>query len=544
MGVFKKLKSKLAAVNSTEIIILILVTTLLVTSLGFGVKAMMIGDNGIISGIEQRINNAPDTLNNAISGSGESINSELIEAKIEYFTWAEDTRLTQAITNNNVSELYPELQIMDEVEGCNYSYPDATGITGLSSEGLQWLRTNGYNLYLPESASAIINSGTQPFGYMNSVYPKEMNELKSVNIPKSMRYIDKSAFFGVDGITSIDLKNVTSIGGGCFAGMQGLTYFNAPNLTVMPAQTFRFCTSLKEVHLSDNITSLEQIAFVYCYKLETVTGLKNVNSIGTGVFQQCYELKNLDFNTHINSIGQKAFYKTGYKLPSSVVDSTTTYGTNATYLQDWTSGLPEYTKKAAHSFNIKTYSQQDEKWASYKIGGTNDKYTISSAGCGWVVFAEMYNTLYNKNLTPIDLVEKIKSEDASALGSGSYDHSKNNQICEILDLKLEATYGTDSYSQYSPFEIQPIIDAVSAGKMVTWSYKPSSSGHVVLIYGIDSDGYLLVADSSKYNNFTASTLNASANAWDKVVYSDDNCTYRVSPSAISGYDYIQIFDKK
>ena len=84
MGVFKKLKSKLAAVNSTEVIVIILATTIVATGTGVAVKNVVTGDNGIVSNIESRIENAPAAIDSNQSGSsgsgsegaGESGNSE------------------------------------------------------------------------------------------------------------------------------------------------------------------------------------------------------------------------------------------------------------------------------------------------------------------------------------------------------------------------------------------------------------------------------------------------------------------------------------
>ena len=68
------------------------------------------------------------------------------------------------------------------------------------------------------------------------------------------------------------------------------------------------CTSLKSVHISDNVTTINGAAFKDCPNLETVTMGDGVVTIGSQAFYNCKKLTNVQIGNNVETLQSSVFY--------------------------------------------------------------------------------------------------------------------------------------------------------------------------------------------------------------------------------------------
>jgi hypothetical protein len=123
-----------------------------------------------------------------------------------------------------------------------------------------------------------------------------------------------SSWHTFSGITSLEnvyiSDNVTSIEDYTFYGCTGLTEVTIPNsVTSIGDNAFRFCTGLTSVTIGNSVASIGEYAFSGCTGLTAVTIPKSVTSIENDAFYDCSgvnELNIADSETEL-TIGSKAF---------------------------------------------------------------------------------------------------------------------------------------------------------------------------------------------------------------------------------------------
>jgi hypothetical protein len=169
--------------------------------------------------------------------------------------------------------------------------------------------------------------------------------------------IGKSAFWGCDNLTSINIpSSVTSIGGWAFVGRDNLTSINIPSsVTSIGKQAFYDCSSLTSITIPSSVTSIGDEAFASCDNLakikvdsgnpvydsrdncnaaiETKSNTliagcaptiipSSVISIGKCAFKGCSSLTSITIPSSVTSIGYTAFSwcksLTSITIPSSV----------------------------------------------------------------------------------------------------------------------------------------------------------------------------------------------------------------------------------
>ena len=163
------------------------------------------------------------------------------------------------------------------------------------------------------------------------------SQLASVTIPSGVTSIGDSAFRGCSNLNSIALpKGIVSIGNLAFGNCHSLTSISIPstvnsignkifdrcsNIHVaqipisclnqipksdlqfvvitdgdkIPVSAFSNCSKLKEVAISNTITSIEREAFDGCYSLESIVIPKSVKHIGENAFDKCHDLSSIYF---------------------------------------------------------------------------------------------------------------------------------------------------------------------------------------------------------------------------------------------------------
>ena len=158
---------------------------------------------------------------------------------------------------------------------------------------------------------------------VNSSNPTEVSvgkvdeTITTANIPATVSYngttysvtsIRNSAFDWCSSLTSVDIPNsVTSIGDWAFEFCSSLTSITIPNsVTSIGYEAFRNCSSLTSVTIPNSVTSIGWFAFEGCSSLTSMTvemnNIPNLSNIGLNS-----TLQNLTLEENVTSIASGAF---------------------------------------------------------------------------------------------------------------------------------------------------------------------------------------------------------------------------------------------
>ena len=175
--------------------------------------------------------------------------------------------------------------------------------------------------------------------------------LKSVIIPKSVRYIGEAAFGGPGSADSVDiialadwssLTNITvdeenvffaDIDGVlftkdisklvCYPAGKTISAYSIPkSVIIIGDAAFSGCTSLTNITIPESVKSIGAMAFSFCSSLTGITIPESVTSIGMGAFGACTSLTSITIPEGVTSIDDSAFHKctslTSITIPESV----------------------------------------------------------------------------------------------------------------------------------------------------------------------------------------------------------------------------------
>lgn len=123
---------------------------------------------------------------------------------------------------------------------------------------------------------------------------KGCSSLPSLTIPASVRKLDMDAFYECGGLKDLTIENgVDSICGGAFCYCKSLTSVTLPSSVTYAGSLFKGCSSLKDVHLSEGLTSLASSFFSDCTSLQTITIPMNITKLGGSLFKGCTALASI-----------------------------------------------------------------------------------------------------------------------------------------------------------------------------------------------------------------------------------------------------------
>ncbi len=185
-----------------------------------------------------------------------------------------------------------------------------------------------------EVPSTVSETGTQIFYGCSSLvhvtFPKDFGSLASgtfyncsaleeFTLPENATSIKSSTFFQCTSLKKISIPaGVTKINDGAFDGdsaLEEVTFEglddNTASLTSISQDSFRNCSSLKEINLPSTITDLSGIRIFYGDSSLEKIGLSEdskVTSLGEYFIYDCSKLEEFTIPSSVTSIGAYAFY--------------------------------------------------------------------------------------------------------------------------------------------------------------------------------------------------------------------------------------------
>ena len=149
--------------------------------------------------------------------------------------------------------------------------------------------------------------------------------LRTVSLPEGLQVIGSSAFSYCFSLESINFPStLTYLGTRCFSNDTMLTAidFTASAGTsgghvTIDTGAFMYCTSLRDLHLSNTLDSIGPYAFMLCTSLDTVIFPDNVHYIGEIAFDECSGLSYCHLPEQLEKVTPWMLY--GTNLESLVV---------------------------------------------------------------------------------------------------------------------------------------------------------------------------------------------------------------------------------
>lgn len=208
-------------------------------------------------------------------------------------------------------------------------------------------------------------------------------DIKSVNLPQSLKVIDSMAFSFCENLESVTFpKNLESINNWAFEN----------------------CNKLTEVTIPDSVKNFGFGVFAECKNLKTVILSDNTKKISMGMFEGCKNLENITIPSSVTYIESYAFAESGLKtvtIPATVkfienqafadCDKLTEINTESSDPQNFDFETPFYYSVDGVLYSKSKYTQYEyingvayEKEIfpvtlySYPAGKTDDTFTLSS----------------------------------------------------------------------------------------------------------------------------------------------------------------------
>lgn len=156
-----------------------------------------------------------------------------------------------------------------------------------------------------------------------NVYDNVLDSLSINNLGKFTELLYKCGIDPLEHMTKIPVgfayrsslknikipSNVTSIGNYAFSGCTSLTGVAIPNsINSIGISAFSGCSDLTSIVIPGSVMSISELAFGDCYKLTGATIESGVTSIGDYAFNSCSGLKSVTIPDSVTSIGTDAFY--------------------------------------------------------------------------------------------------------------------------------------------------------------------------------------------------------------------------------------------
>jgi hypothetical protein len=238
--------------------------------------------------------------------------------------------------------------------------------------------------------------------------------------------------------------------------------------------------------------------------LSVVKGGANITSIGNMAFQMTRNLKNLPFLSllKVTSIGKNAFYNSRIQFDWSLLSGKCTFGDRATPVMDYNTDYWTGTNYTDHANVLKTLmSQADPRWTNMNFGDSGKAY---SSGCAVFCALHVHSALSGRAYShPNEFAEELRAIDPSLVSAEKHPTEWPDMVSLLGSLGYATTVHDAAINATA---YQSICDALARGAYVISEISTadnSDNGHVVVVYGMNGIGEVLVADS----NFVGHSVN-------------------------------------
>lgn len=307
------------------------------------------------------------------------------------------------------------------------------------------------------------------------------SSLKNIDLPDNITTISSTAF-QYSGLISIELPiDLVTIGDRAFQSCLSLeSVVFHDNVTTLGQQVFIYCSALKNVVLSNTLSSVNRGIFASCTSLETIelpdsltvigdsmfsgcSSLKYVKlpgeatSLGSSVFASCTSLETIDLPDTISSIGSLAFSETAIEsitIPASVTSINTTAFSKAYKLREFIveEGNENFSVRDGILFSSETpyilpnvFCGDDETWTVPEYITSLPSQFFAYKTAGTVVIPSTVTEMVQKQLFYFSYIKEIIIETPiTSIGDQMFYYAKGLEKIVIPD--SVTTIGNNAFS--------------------------------------------------------------------------------------------------
>ena len=334
---------------------------------------------------------------------------------------------------------------------------------------------------------------------------KLMKLLQTVELPDTLKTIDKSAFIGCSKISSIEIPaSVVNIGGGAFSGCTGLKTVKLDNCDMTwDGWTFSGCTDLQTIEFGDSVKAIPKYMFNDCKKLNNVILPDSVTEIGEYAFRGCTSLMKVQFPGELKKIGDFAFSGCPGMEELVIPDGVTEVGSHA--FDGWTNMTSAVVPGSISNVTLSFEKCDNLKRIEFKYGvkSVNSSYlgdgmeyavipssvTYISTGCfnHDVILCCDENSYAHKFVIENKYPYKLTgSDEVHRPTAPDPDTSENPGMTEEPDSTegTESTENTESTEDTESTETPEIIDITKADTCISGVRNREYTGNKIIQTGI------------------------------------------------------------
>lgn len=226
-----------------------------------------------------------------------------------------------------------KLKTIDVLSGnVNYSSLEGVLFDKNKSVLIQYPAGNNSSSYVVPSSVTELSAGSfrgckslrsiSLSGYIKQIGEETFRDctyLTNINVPTGVKTISDAMFYGCKNLSSVSLpNNLDSICTNAFYGCTSLTSIEI-DARYLGLDSFRECTSLKNVNLSNRVTKMAATVFYNCESIESIILPQSIEIMGQSVFMGCKTLKEIkicktdpskikDLNPFFDVKGDKSIY--------------------------------------------------------------------------------------------------------------------------------------------------------------------------------------------------------------------------------------------
>lgn len=396
------------------------------------------------------------------------------------------------IDYDGIISLKPEYR-GDTTETYATNYPFSTSDNGVGVEGSK-ISELPQRIVIPYNVD-----GENVTGFQKGMFCHN-RRIKEVVLPATVKAISSGMFRDAIYLEKVEnTEQIETIGSGGFRYTR-IEEIRFPNLVSLGGVAFYNCSCLRKIDIGQ-ITSIGNAVFHYCENLCEVLGGENVTTIGGRAFCATRRLKELSFLPKVTHMGAGAFFSSRCDLETLASDCT--FEGNSTYKQFndtdyWSNATFTPCKNPLNS----VFHQKDPRWADKTIASYTDENgnpcTYGANGCAFITLAEIYSAFEGVHFdSPEEFVPILESKGLTHL-----DYRYRDTWCQIAN---GLGYETEYITTMTEANLQKVYDALAQGALLYKSVGVDKvtdinpdGGHATLGYGINTDGEMLISDTSMH----------------------------------------------